>query len=118
MSEDLNKSNILSSVYQVIQKRLEEKPENSYVVSLAEKGLEKILSKISEESAEVIMAGIESKDDSEKSLDHLNYEICDLFFHTLVLAAYKNISFESIEKEMARRFGTSGLKEKKSRKSN
>ncbi len=109
-----NMDNVLRSVYDIIKQRLKERPDKSYVVSLADKGLEKILSKISEESNEVIDAARETTE-KQARLDHLNYEICDLFFHTLVLAAYEGIDYTSIEAELARRFGVSGITEKESR---
>lgn len=115
MSEQLNTNNVLKSVYEVICSRVKERPEKSYVVSLFDKGLDKILSKVEEESRETIEA---AKEQGQQGVDHLKYEICDLFFHSLVLAAYKGITYEQIEAELGRRFGVSGITEKESRKGN
>ena len=96
-------------VYDVILDRKNCSPDNSYVSSLMDKGIDSILKKIGEESAEVIMAtkdGIDSK---------IIYEVADLWFHTLVLLRHKNIEFDKIEQELSRRFGLSGLEEKANR---
>ena len=113
MTDKLNKDNVLESVYEVICNRVKERPDKSYVVSLFDKGLEKILSKITEESDEVMEA---ARENGSEGTNHLKNEICDLFFHTLVLAAYKGVPYEQIEKEFIRRFGLSGIEEKESRK--
>ncbi len=113
MIDNLDKSNVLKSVYDVISNRVKERPDKSYVVSLFDKGLGKILEKVSEESGEVIEA---AKEQGEEGINHLKNEICDLFFHTLVLAAYKGITYEQVEGELSRRFGISGIQEKESRK--
>ena len=113
MSDKLNKNNVLESVYNVICARVKERPEKSYVVSLFDKGLDKILSKVEEESGEVLEAAHES---GAEGTNHLKNEICDLFFHTLVLVVYKNIPYEQIEAEFIKRFGLSGIVEKESRK--
>ena len=72
-------------------------------------GTDKILDKISEESAEVIMAA------KEEGNDKIIHEVADLWFHTLVLLRHKNISLKEIETELIRRFGLSGHVEKGAR---
>ncbi|MEJ2663138.1 MAG: phosphoribosyl-ATP diphosphatase [Spirochaetia bacterium] len=93
----------------ILQRKTAGDPETSYVSRLMHKGTGKINSKITEEAAEVCEAALE--DDR----DHLVYEICDLLFHTFVLCGHKDISLNEIEKELARRFGSSGIEEKKNR---
>ena len=93
----------------VIEERKKSSPEASYVSSLMHKGTEKINSKIIEEAGEVCEAALEN------DKDHLVYEICDLFFHTLVMAGHKNICYDDIAAELERRFGTSGHTEKAGR---
>ena len=83
--------------------------DNSYVASLYNQGTNKILDKISEESAEVIMAA------KEEGNDKIIHEVADLWFHTLVLLLHKNISIKEIETELMCRFGVSGHKEKAAR---
>lgn len=100
---------IFKNLFDVIEDRKKKDPSESYVSSLMHKGTEKINSKITEEADETCRAALEN------DKDHLVYEICDLLFHTFVLAGHKNISLEEIEAELERRFGTSGHKEKESR---
>ena len=106
----MNDNDIFQRLFMIIESRKSESPEKSYVSSLMTKGIEKINSKIMEEAAEVCEAGIENDP------SHTIYEICDLLFHTFVLAGYRNISLQEIRSEMERRFGTSGLEEKAGRK--
>ncbi len=105
-------SDIFTSLFEVIQERKKSSPETSYVAKLMHRGTEKINSKIIEEADEVCEAAL------EKDKEHLVYEICDLLFHTLVLASYKDIKLDDIRAELERRFGTSGLVEKAGRTQN
>ena len=100
---------IFNELFNVIEDRKAKDPSESYVSSLMHKGTPKINSKITEEAAEVCEAAL------EEDHDHLVYEICDLLFHTFVLAGHKGIKLEEIENELSRRFGTSGHTEKASR---
>lgn len=102
---------ILDAIYQIIQERKQlADGENSYVKSLFDKGLDKILSKIGEEATETAVAG--KGGDSEEVV----YEVADLFFHVLVLLGYYDLPPERIYVELRRRFGLSGIEEKASRK--
>ena len=100
---------IFKTVFAVIESRKQASGTTSYVASLFEAGQEKILDKIREESRELCDAAHES------DVSAVIHEFCDLFFHAQILLAEKNITWEQIEAEMARRFGTSGHDEKKSR---
>jgi len=102
-------NDIFDRLFEVIEQRKKSSPEESYVSSLMNKGVEKIKSKIMEEAEEVCEAA--SEDDRE----HLVYEICDLLFHAFVLAGYSEITVKDIRKELERRFGTSGHTEKAGR---
>ncbi len=106
----MNNQDIFDRLFEIIKQRKESDPEKSYVASLFRKGTDKINSKITEEASEVCEAALE--DDH----DHIIYEICDLIFHTFVLAGYKNITLAEIRDELERRFGTSGITEKAGRK--
>jgi phosphoribosyl-ATP pyrophosphohydrolase len=92
------KDKIIREVYQVLEERRDH-PTNSYTSLLMkddEKMAEdKILEKIGEEAAEVIIA---SKND-----ENLVYEVSDLIFHTLVLLVYKGVDIEEIFDEFERR---------------
>lgn len=100
---------IFQDLFAVIAQRKSADPSTSYTAKLLAGGPEKINRKIREEAEEVCAAGLE--DDQA----HLVYEICDLLFHTFVLAGLKDISLDQIQTELARRFGTSGLTEKANR---
>jgi phosphoribosyl-ATP pyrophosphohydrolase len=102
-------ADIFSQLFQVIEQRKSASPDESYVAKLMHRGVDKINSKITEEAGEVCEAA------REEDKDHLVYEICDLLFHTFVLAGYRNITIEDIAGELERRFGTSGLAEKAGR---
>ncbi len=104
------KEKVFEELFQIIEERKKSTPEESYVASLMHKGVEKINKKIMEEAGEVCEAALE--DDR----DHLVYELCDLLFHSFVLAGYKNITIDDLAKELGRRFGTSGHVEKAGRK--
>ena len=81
----------------LIEGRKTEKKEGSYTTYLFEKGLDKILKKIGEESTEVIIAA-KAEDKAETV-----YEIADLAYHTMVLMVQAGISLEDIHKELASR---------------
>ena len=81
----------------LIEGRKIEKKEGSYTTYLFEKGLDKILKKVGEESTEVIIA---AKDDDKKETI---YEIADLAYHVMVLMIEMGISLEDIHKELASR---------------
>ncbi|MBF6057452.1 MULTISPECIES: phosphoribosyl-ATP diphosphatase [Thiomicrorhabdus] len=113
----MNDKSILEQLDAVLEARKSESADSSYVASLYAKGTEKILKKISEESLEVAMAAKDhDHSQSDKDKEHLIYEVTDLWFHSLVLLASKNISSEAIMTELQRRFGLSGHDEKASRK--
>ena len=100
---------IFNMLFRVLEDRKQASPDTSYVARLMARGTEKINSKIIEESGEVCEAALAG------DREHLVYEICDLLFHTFVLASYKGITVKDIRKELERRFGTSGLEEKAGR---
>ena len=100
---------ILSTLEKILEQRKSATADKSYVASLYNQGTEKILDKISEESAEVIMAA------KEEGNDKIIHEVADLWFHTLVLLRHKNINVKEIETELIRRFGVSGHIEKEAR---
>ena len=101
---------ILEAVYQIIlQRKARGEGEKSYVKSLFDKGLDKILSKIGEEATEVAIAG------KGGATDEVVSEVADLFFHVLVLLGYYELPPEKIYAELRRRFGLSGIEEKASR---
>lgn len=81
----------------LIEGRKTEPTEGSYTTYLFQKGLDKILKKVGEESTEVIIAG-KAEDKAETV-----YEICDLIYHVLVLMVEMGISYEDIMRELSSR---------------
>jgi phosphoribosyl-ATP pyrophosphohydrolase len=104
MSDD-----ILLRLMAVLASRKDADPETSYVASLYHKGLDTILKKIGEESAETIIAA-KSGDKQQ-----IVYETADLWFHCLVMLAQQNIDARLVLEELERRFGVSGIDEKAAR---
>ena len=101
---------ILDVLYQIVLERKQlGDGEKSYVKSLFDKGLDKILSKIGEEATEVAVAG------KGGDRDEIVYEAADLLFHLVVLLGYYDLPPEKIYEELRRRFGLSGLEEKANR---
>lgn len=84
-------------------------PESSYVASLYAKGTDAICKKVAEEAAEAIMA---AKDGDRL---HLVREVCDLWFHSMILLSQFDIGVDDIMVEFRRREGISGIDEKKAR---
>lgn len=82
---------------ELIRGRKTEKKEGSYTTYLFEKGIDKILKKVGEESTEVIIAG-KAGDKAETV-----YEIADLAYHVMVLMIEMGISLEDIRAELASR---------------
>ena len=96
LSEEL-KAFSYEGLYRLIEGRKTDPKEGSYTSYLFDKGLEKILKKVSEESTEVIIAG--SKRDKEETV----FEISDLAYHVLVLMIELGISVEDITRELEKR---------------
>lgn len=84
-------------LYDLLKDRKQRLPEGSYTTYLFQKGLDKILKKIGEESAEVIIAG------KDKDKKETVYEIADLAYHVMVLMVEMGISVEDIRRELASR---------------
>ncbi len=101
---------IIDKLYHTLQERKKADAKESYVASLYQKGENSILKKVAEEAGEFCFA-VKDKDDKE-----IVYEAADLAFHTLVALSYVNINPERVKDELSRRFGLSGIEEKKNRK--
>jgi len=96
MGEDAAKFS-LESLYQLLLGRKKDMPEGSYTTYLFQKGIDKILKKVGEESTEVIIAA--KADDKAETI----YEIADLAYHVMVLMAQQGITVEDIRNELASR---------------
>lgn len=92
------KDKIIREVYQVLEDR-RDNPIDSYTSKIMQdsdkRAEDKILEKIGEESAEVLIA---SKND-----ENLVYESADLIFHTLLLLVYKGVELDELFEEFERR---------------
>ena len=88
---------VLQDVYAVIADRKEHPREGSYTNYLFDKGIDKILKKVGEEAAEIIIAA--KNPDRTESI----YEIADLLYHLMVLMCEKGLTWEDIAGELADR---------------
>jgi phosphoribosyl-ATP pyrophosphohydrolase/phosphoribosyl-AMP cyclohydrolase len=87
----------LSSLESIIASRDAERPEGAYTTYLFEKGADKILKKIGEETSEVIIAA------KNKDQDELRYEVSDLIFHLMVLMRDSKLPLDDVMMELERR---------------
>lgn len=87
----------LEEVFRVVSERRREMPEGSYTTYLFEKGLNKILKKVGEESAETIIAAKDGDDEALKA------ETADLLYHLVVMLVERGLTLEDVGRELARR---------------
>ena len=90
-------ADMLSQVFEVICNRRDHPVEGSYTATLFAGGDNKILKKIGEESAEVVMA---CKDDDA---DAIAGEVADLFYHTLVALAHHQVDLRAVYQKLQER---------------
>jgi len=88
---------LLANLYKLIESRERERPDGSYTTYLFNSGLDKILKKVGEESAETIIA---AKNDD---VSRLTSETADLVFHLLVLLVARGVNLDEVRKELERR---------------
>ncbi|SDH60067.1 phosphoribosyl-ATP diphosphatase [Roseospirillum parvum] len=100
----------LDALYQVIQSRREADPEESYTARLLAKGTKKLAQKVGEEGVETALAAV------AEDRAAVIAESADLLYHLAVLWSAREIAPDDVWAELGRRFGTSGLTEKASRK--
>jgi phosphoribosyl-ATP pyrophosphohydrolase/phosphoribosyl-AMP cyclohydrolase len=97
IKDEFEEDKVIDFLYNLILSRKEEMPEGSYTTYLFEEGIDKILKKVGEESAEVIIAS-KNKPDQELVL-----ETADLVYHMLVLLAERGINPAQIRNELKKR---------------
>lgn len=85
------------ALYKMIEGRKTDPKEGSYTTYLFDKGMDKILKKVGEESTEVIIAG--AKNDKEETV----YEIADLAYHIMVMMVQQGIELKDVTAELAKR---------------
>jgi phosphoribosyl-ATP pyrophosphohydrolase/phosphoribosyl-AMP cyclohydrolase len=94
-AEDLGA--LLNQLYDLVESRKRERPDGSYTTYLFNEGLDKILKKVGEESAETIIAA------KNENTNGLVAEVSDLIYHVLVLLVERGVSLDEIRQEMAQR---------------
>jgi len=100
--ESENLGTILDQLYATIKARDRDRPEGSYTSYLFTQGLDKILKKIGEESAETIVAA------KNMDVQPLISESSDLIYHLLVLLVQKGVSLDRIAAELKQRTSRNG----------
>ena len=88
---------LLDQLYELIESRKRERPSGSYTTYLFDEGLDKILKKLGEESAETIIAA------KNEGNARLTSEVADLIYHLLVLLVGRGVSLTDIADELGRR---------------
>jgi phosphoribosyl-ATP pyrophosphohydrolase/phosphoribosyl-AMP cyclohydrolase len=88
---------VLDGLYRLVESRKRERPEGSYTSYLFDQGLDKILKKVGEESAETIIA---AKNDDRNALVK---EFSDLVYHLVVLLVERGLSLEDVRDELVSR---------------
>lgn len=94
---DVNPLNVFKEEYELIAHRQKSPKEGSYTNYLFDKGIDKILKKLGEESTEIVIAA------KNPDSDELKYEISDYMYHLMVLMVEKGISWEDIINELVER---------------
>ncbi|MCR5467963.1 MAG: bifunctional phosphoribosyl-AMP cyclohydrolase/phosphoribosyl-ATP diphosphatase HisIE [Lachnospiraceae bacterium] len=94
---DKNPLKIFESLYNVVLDRKENPKAGSYTNYLFDKGIDKMLKKLGEESTEVVIAA------KNPDTDELKYEMCDYLYHLTVLMVEKGITWEDIVSELSQR---------------
>lgn len=103
------KKHIVNKLYDVLQKRKEADPKESYVASLYKKGPNKMAKKIGEEGVEVSIEVVRKKPNK------IREESADLLFHMMVMWSYFDIKPDEVFEILEGRFGMSGHEEKANR---
>ncbi len=95
--EETNPLKVFEQVFDVIKDRKIHPKEGSYTNYLYDKGIDKILKKLGEEATEIVIAA------KNPNANEVKYEIADFLYHMMVLMAEKNVTWEEITAELARR---------------
>lgn len=94
LNYEVGNGELIHRLYELIQDRQKNPKKGSYTNYLFDKGLDKILKKVGEESAEVIIGA------KNENKDEIVYEISDLVYHILVLMVNSNVTIEDIKDEL------------------
>lgn len=94
----------IRELYDIVKNKISSQEEGSYSYELAKSGVEKVSRKVGEEALEVVIAAfLNNQNPNQKNKEDLVGEICDLFYHTLVLMAKEGVSLDEIFEEFERR---------------
>lgn len=107
-----DQATIFAQLMAVLEDRKAKRPRSSYTVELFDGGVDRIGAKIVEEAAEVVEAARLATNEDRQALIH---EAADLIYHLFVILAHCGVPLTDVEAELARRFGISGLEEKRRR---
>lgn len=88
---------IIKALYDTVESRRREPQEGSYTCYLFDQGVDKICKKVGEEAAETIIAA------KNGSPEELTSEICDLFYHLVVLMSESHVPYEAVAAELEKR---------------
>ena len=106
-------SDVLQQLASTLEQRKGADPETSYVASLHQKGLNKILEKVGEEATEVILAAKDAQRGEDRAA--LVGEVADLWFHSMVMLSHLDVDISEVTECLRRRLGSSGIAEKAGR---
>ncbi|MBO5167000.1 MAG: bifunctional phosphoribosyl-AMP cyclohydrolase/phosphoribosyl-ATP diphosphatase HisIE [Lachnospiraceae bacterium] len=95
--ENSNPLKVFEEVFAVIKDRKVNPKEGSYTNYLFDKGIDKILKKLGEEATEIVIAA------KNPNANEVKYEISDFLYHMMVLMAEKEVTWEEITEELAKR---------------
>ncbi len=95
--EETNPLKVFEQVVAVIQDRKVHPKDGSYTNYLFDKGIDKILKKLGEEATEIVIAA------KNPNANEIKYEISDFLYHMMVLMVEKDVTWEEITAELARR---------------
>ena len=97
MKTESNPLHVFNDVTHIIEDRKKHPKEGSYTNYLFDKGIDKILKKLGEEATEIVIAA------KNPNPNEIKYEISDFLYHMMVLMVEKNVSWEEITEELAKR---------------
>ncbi|MEM6637338.1 MAG: phosphoribosyl-ATP diphosphatase [Pseudomonadota bacterium] len=100
---------VLADLARTIASRRTADPDKSWTARLLAQGPEKCAEKFGEEAIEAVIEAV--KEDRQ----HLASEAADVIFHLMVMLESRDVAWEDVEAELARRAGTSGISEKATR---
>ena len=95
---------IFDRLYEMVLQRKAHPHEHSYVSSLMKDGPDRILKKVVEEAGEVVLAV------KKEHREEVIHEVADLLFHTIVALGHCEIPMTTIQQELGKRFGKSGIR--------